>query len=129
MNRSRPNVDDIDGWLRKRNTQCNFDTVLQIISLRSQPEVTKLPTKIEMSESEFEKFGFAYEMQDKFSYCWSFEFEIQHTSVFENGIVPLGSLYSDCDGVPMIVCGEQNVPTSSFLNTTVELKNIYFEIM
>ena len=44
LNRSRP-VDgqDLDQWVHKRNTQANFDTLLQIISLRSQPEIVSSP--------------------------------------------------------------------------------------
>ena len=46
MNRHRPVVDEeIPIWLQKRNTQCNFDTVIQSISLRSQPDVTRNPEK------------------------------------------------------------------------------------
>lgn len=130
MNRSKPTEDDIVGWTRRRNTQCNFDTILQVISLRSQPEVAKLPIRIEMKEEDFNKFGFLYEYNDAtIAYCWRFEFDIQHSSVFENGIKPLGALYTDCDGVPMILCGDQNVSTPVFLNTTDELRNIYFEVI
>ena len=46
LNRSKPAVDmDPEVWIYKRNTQCNFDTILQVISLRSQPEVIDLPVK------------------------------------------------------------------------------------
>lgn len=127
MNRSKPIGDNIDEWVKKRNTQCNFDTILQVISLRSQPEVCKIPNKIKMGEQELAKFGFLYENENE-SYCWVFEFEIQHPSVFENGIRPLGALYRDCEGVPMIVCDDQ-MKTPAFLNITEELRNIYFEVV
>lgn len=129
MNRSKPTEDDIVGWMHRRNTQCNFDTVLQVISMRSQPEVVKLPVKIEMTDQEFNKFGFLYQPSDSTDYCWKFEFEIQHSSVFENGIIPLGALYKDCEGVPMLVCKDQMEDTPSFLNITEELRNIYFEVV
>lgn len=129
MNRSKPNEDDIQIWIHKRNTQCNFDTVLQVISMRSQPEVVKFPIKIEMTDQEFNKFGFLYQPTDKPNNCWKFEFEIQHASVFENGIIPLGALYKDCEGVPMLVCKDQLRNTPAFLNITEELRNIYFEVV
>ena len=45
-NRQRPEVDkDVDEWRYKRNTQSNFDTIQQVISLRSQPEVLRKPKK------------------------------------------------------------------------------------
>lgn len=127
MNRSKPVGDNIELWVKQRNTQCNFDTILQVISLRSQPEVCKSPIKITMKPEDLSKFGFLYEGNEEAN-CWYFEFEIQHPSVFENGIRPLGALYKDCEGVPMITCEEQ-IKTTSFLNTTEELRNIYFEVL
>lgn len=130
MNRSKPNVDDIEEWIHRRNTQCNFDTLLQVISLRSQPEVIKFPIRLEMKEDDFARFGFLYEhSEDKPSYCWRFEFEIHHSSVFENGITPLGSLYRDCEGVPMIQCKNHIDKMSTFLDVSDELKNVYFEVI
>jgi len=130
MNRSKPTEDDVHSWVRKRNTQCNFDTLLQVISLRSQPEVVKFPVKLTMTEIEFDKFGFLFQPNEEAeSYCWMFEFEVQHPSVFENGITTLGALYKDCEGVPMIICEEQLDVVTSFLNTSDELKNIHFEVV
>lgn len=128
MNRSKPTEDDVSGWLHRRNTQCNFDTILQVISLRSQPDVVKLPIKVEMTEEDFERFGFLYKTEE-LCYYWKFEFEIQHHSVFENGIEPLGALYSDCKKVPMIVCEGQHKDCPKFLDVSVELKNIVFEVI
>lgn len=127
MNRSKPNSDDVDDWINRRNTQCNFDTLLQVISLRSQPEVIKMPNKINVHETEFGKFGVLY--RNNLKHYWKFEFEVQHSSVFENGIVPLGALYKDCDGVPMILCYGQQDMMPAFLDTSDELKNIYFEVV
>jgi len=130
LNRSRPNEDDVEGWVQKRNTQCNFDTILQVISLRSQPEIIKIPIKLEINDSLLSKFGFLYEYTDnKPRYCWRFEFEVHHSSVFENGIIPLGSLYRDCEGVPMILSKTQTEAMPAFLDISDELKNIYFEVV
>lgn len=127
LNRSKPTGDDVESWVKRRNTQCNFDTILQVISLRSQPEVIKLPSEVEMSEAVFEMFGFLY-TEEKVS-CWRFEFEVQHSSVFENGITSLGALYKDCEGVPMILSDNQHSMCPKFLDTTPELKNIHFEVL
>jgi hypothetical protein len=130
MNRTKPNQNDIQDWLNKRNTQCNFDTILQIISLRSQPEVVKMPVKVEMTPDEFNLFGFVYKSnEDKTDYCWKFEFEVQHSSVFENGLTSLGALYSDCAGVPMIQCTDQINSLPALIDITEELRNIYFEVI
>lgn len=127
-NRSKSIDDSVDDWLKRRNTQCNFDTILQVISLRSQPEVTKIPVMCQMDIEDFDKFGFLYNTEDP-CYYWKFEFEIQHPSVFENGIKPLGALYNDCEGVPMISMEGQHTACPKFLNVSVELQNIYFEVV
>lgn len=129
LNRARPNQDDIEQWSLKRNTQCNFDTILQVISLRSQPEVVKNPIRFEMSKDDFIRFGFVYAYNENITtYCWKFEFEIHHASVFENEISELGALYNDCEGVPMILCDNTIYKMPTFLETSTELKNIHFEI-
>lgn len=123
MNRSKPQDTDTNDWILRRNTQCNFDTVLQVISLRSQPEVTKIPTKVQMTEDDKPKFGFVYKTEGM--NCWKFEFEIQHSSVFGEDFT---SLYRDCERVPMIAC-EGQIEMPLLLDTSVELRNIYFEIL
>ena len=130
MNRSHPGVDEeMTAWLHKRNTQCNFDTILQSISLRSQPEVINSPVKTEIKFDEFTQFGFMFTQQDDKAYpCWSFEFDVQHPGVFDNGITELGALYSDCDMVPMIKCGTEWDKLPAFLDTSDELRNIYFKV-
>ena len=131
MNRNRPVVDEeIPIWLQKRNTQCNFDTVIQSISLRSQPDVTRNPEKIQIRFDEFNNFGFLYQQLENETYdCWSFDFDIQHPSVLNDGINELGSLYSDCDTVPMIKTNTAWNKLPAFLDTSDELRNIYFKVV
>lgn len=130
LNRSKPTEDNIQDWIYQRNTQCNFDTILQVISLRSQPDHVKTPIRIEMQGSDLDKFGFLLVLNDKSpSYYWKFEFEVHHSSVFENGIIQFGALYNDCEGVPMINCPTQISGVTTFLDTTEELQNIYFEAL
>jgi hypothetical protein len=130
VNRNRPvDNEEMAAWLHKRNTQCNFDTVLQAISLRSQPEITRMPEKTQIRFDEFTDFGFLYQQQENELYnCWSFDFNIQHASVFNDGTNALGALYSDCDTVPMIKTDTVWDKLPAFLDTSVELKNIYFKV-
>lgn len=130
LNRSRPGVDqDPETWLKARNSQCNFDTLLQAISLRSQPELINSPKKIDIQFDKFDKFGFLFEQQENEVYpCWKFDFEIQHVSVFADGKDELGALYNDCDGVPMILTGAEWDKLPTFLDASVELRNVYFEV-
>lgn len=124
-----PDNADVKEWTHKRNTQCNFDTIVQAISLRSQPDVTKQPKKIKIKFNDFDKFGFLFEQEDDIEYdCWVFEFDVQHHSVFNDGVSELGYLYTDCSTIPMIKCGTEWSKLPAFLDTTDELRNIYFEI-
>lgn len=118
-------------WQRARNQQCNFDTILQLISLRSQPEEITDPKLVKIRFKEFDNFGFLFEneiIEDTYN-CWSFEFTISHQSVFDDGISELGCLYVDCDSVPMILIGTEWNKLPAFLDTSVELRNIYFEVI
>lgn len=127
LNRQRPTSLDTD-WAHKRNTQSNFDTVLQAISLRSQPDILRNPKKIKISFDKFKNFGFLYEDENEIN-CWTFDFSVHHSSVFNDGITELGALYSDCQNVPMIKCGTEWSKLSNMLDTTEELRNIYFEVL
>jgi hypothetical protein len=126
VSRQRP-TNAVD--MHRRNTQNNFDTIIQAISLRSQPENITVPEKSQIRFDEFQEFGFFFTQQENEVYnCWSFDFEIQHKSVYDNGISELGALYSDCDRVPIILCGTEWEKLPSFLDTSNELRNIYFKI-
>jgi hypothetical protein len=128
INRGKPGIDeDMEAWLFKRNTQCNFDTILQVVSLRSQPEDISKPKVKEISLSEFQNFGFLLENDEKVN-SWSFSFTIQHPSVFNDGISDLGSLYNDCDQVPMIKTDTIWNKIPAFLDSSDELRNIYFKV-
>ena len=131
LNRHRPVEDqDIKEWMHKRNTQCNFDTVQQAISLRSQPELVRIPEKTMVRFDEFTEFGFLFEQFEDETYpCWSFDFTVQHPSVFYDGVNELGALYRDCDQVPMIKCHTEWDHLPAFLDSSDELRNIYFKVL
>jgi hypothetical protein len=121
LNKHR-NTDTSDPlWLTKRNTQCNFDTILQVISLRSQPDVIHYPSLITCSSS---IFGTNFHKYKEIT-CWEFEFSVQHNSVFGD---EFNLLYTDCNDVPMIIL-ENNYPELiDYLNTSTEFKNIHFGV-
>jgi hypothetical protein len=126
LNRSKPGADikDVNDWYKKRNTQCNFDTVLQIISLRAQPDVVSDP---QMTFENLEKYEFGTNLKSvDLVPIWKFEFEIQYSAVFDDGISTLGALYKDCELVPMIRCDTQWVNAGEKLDITIENRNIYF---
>ena len=73
---------DVEQWNRSRNQQRNWETVTQLISLRTQVNALQEPKII----------------QD----CWQFEFEVENENLFTDGIDNLAVLKADCQGVPML---------------------------
>jgi hypothetical protein len=130
INRNKPGVDeDMKIWLYRRNTQCNLDTILQAISLRSQPEIQGPPQKLLSVKASTLNFGEMVAKKGRSFDLWTFEFDIQHPSVFDDGISELGSLYHDCDQVPMILTDTVWGTLPDHLDTSPELRNIYFKVL
>lgn len=131
LNRKTPvNIepDKMIDWEHDRNRQTNFDTIIQVISLRTQPEDITKSIKSEIDFASDPKFGFLFDQEDK-QYKWSFDFTIYYVGVYNDGINELGALYQDCDGVPMIKIGSEWDKLPNFLDTSPELRNIYFEVI
>lgn len=98
-------------WYFARNQQRNFETLLQLISLRAQPTVLCDPLQ-----------------QD---HRWVFDFEVDTMAVYSKHgqDTDLEMLLADCEGTPMIVgLNEQNV-TSAAIVTNGADQNIWFEIL
>lgn len=130
-NRKLPSTltpDEVVDWKKRRNTQSNYDTLLQVLGLRSQPEDISTVRMSNINFIEFDNFGFLFESEAP-QPCWSFEFSIFHPSVFDDGVNELGALYSDCDTVPMTKVGTEWDKLPDFLDTSAELRNIYFEVI
>jgi len=115
-------------WERNRNTQSNLDTIMQVISLRSQPEYIATPIKSVVNFKSFNNYGFVFDDEEDQPH-WTFDFSIMHGSVFNDELTELGYLFSDCDGVPMIKVNTEWEKLPNFIDTTPELQNIYFEVL
>jgi len=128
LNRSKPVGDNIELWTMQRNSQANFDTILQCISLRGTPDLLQYPHKIEFDPYFATKhFGFLIDTFKDF-WHWRFDFSVQQDSVFDNGIDSLGYLINDCHEIPMLTVGTECLSSlPNFLDSTPELANIYFE--
>ena len=74
-------ITDAKTWEHARNQQRNWETVLQILSLRTQIEIN-IPRCIENQ--------------------WIFLVETELNNLFDNGADPLGVLKKDCTDIPML---------------------------
>lgn len=105
-------------WNHARNQQRNWETILQIISLRSQPLRIIGPRKTDL----------IWKRYDKSMVTWSFKFEVEHAGVFFNKNNELGNLIEDASGVPMITGLSETIKLSPYLVTQNSLINIFFEL-
>jgi len=96
---------------RARNQQRNWETVNQIISLRTLPE--------NIVDPQF----------DADTKTWIFRFDINNIESVTLNNDPVGALMRDCDGIPMIIgLGEQQ-ELSQVLQTQGPRANIWFELV
>lgn len=125
VNHRRIKLDKNEGGIQA-SQQANFETVLQCIGIRGQPEEISNPKK------DFYKltsiFGTKYKNSGLIP-MWSFTFTVLQNSVFQVGENELEGLYHDCQLVPMIINLEEWNKLSGTLDTTKEYKNIHFEII
>ena len=121
--------------MKKRSQQSNFETILQIINMRSQPEEISESELTVINIDDLKDFNFGYLYEKSYNKTiskinvWSFTFSVDHADVFNNGINDLGSLSDDCNQVPMILRLEETFKLSNQMNISDEQRNIYFEVL
>ena len=99
-------ITDVESWNRSRNQQRNWETVTQLISLRTQVNNLTMPVKI--------------------NDLWQFDFEVDNENLFLNDSDPLAILKEDCTGVPMLTGLNESAVDNVFLLAD---KNIWFTIV
>jgi hypothetical protein len=104
-------VQDFATWNRARNQQRNWETLNQLISLRTLPENITIP------------------QHDAKTHSWAFEFDVTHPETISIDTDALGLLLKDCLGVPMIQGLAENINTSSVLEPQGEQINIWFSVI
>lgn len=80
-------IKDEGDWHRARNQQRNWETINQLISLRTLPHSITMSRQIEVTDIPM----------------WEFDFNIDQDTAFARGDEMFGSLKIDCQDVPMIV--------------------------
>ena len=100
-------------WVLSRNQQRNWETINQILALRTLPENTTTP------ESQDTDLGRE----------WRFDFEIPSVSSISEGDRPMSLLLHDCEAVPMITGLTETASLAPELRTQDPDANIWFELI
>ena len=104
LDRAGQLIENQSDWNHSRNQQRNWETLLQIISLRAQPLDIVYP-----------------ERQD---HAWHFEFTIEAPGVYDENC---SELLRDCTGVPMINTSHSDIVP--VLSTSGSEQNIWFQLV
>jgi hypothetical protein len=111
VDRSGQPVNNQQDWQRSRNQQRNYETLLQIFGLKTQPQDLTTPENVDG--------------------CWQFEFTVESGAVFAqtDHTDPLAGLKQDCAGVPMIGNVADTAQQLTVLSLSDADQNIWFDIL
>jgi hypothetical protein len=101
-------IKDETSWNRSRNQQRNWETITQILSLRTQ------------------LFDLTEPIQDQTGSRWMFEFETETDGVYGPDSDPVSVLRSDAEGVPMLRELNNDPDIEIVLVTKGPRQNIWF---
>jgi hypothetical protein len=99
-------ITDVSVWNRSRNQQRNWETLTQLISLRTQIADLTVPELVNGH--------------------WQFEFLVENDSLFLDNDDPLAVLKADCNDVPMLTGLNESSATGSVLAID---RNIWFSLI
>jgi hypothetical protein len=106
---SNVTIEDERSWNYARNQQRNWETITQLIGLRTQISQIENPTKVKN--------------------LWTFEFEVETSYPYGSEENPTELLQSDCNGVPMLISLGNKKNLTPILATSGEDQNIWFEAL
>ena len=101
----------------------NWNTVVQTLSLRTQPIIIDFPTVIQNNIKKY-NFGKSYNNLDLVD-IWSFTFTAEKLMLYSKDEDPIGLLLDDANMIPMIDHNNIIIPPKC-LSTQGDLCNIYF---
>ncbi len=108
VDRAGQHIDNQDSWNRSRNQQRNWETLTQILGLRTQ------------------LFDVTDPVKDKSGTSWMFEFETETAGAFGPDSDPTQILRDDAEGVPMILDLDNRSDLIPVLRTHGAQQNIWF---
>ena len=103
-------ISDAESWNRSRNQQRNWETITQILGLRTQ------------------LFNLTDPIRDQTGTRWMFEFETETDGVYGPESDPVAVLRADAAGVPMLTQLENATDLARVLITQGHGQNIWFAL-
>jgi hypothetical protein len=108
----------------ERNQHRNWETLLQCIGLRTQPQHITVPCCIDEFELTFFKFGEFYAGKQR---VWTWKWAVESSGVYDLPNEPLGGLLRDFEQVPIVTgLGETARFMLPIFYPHGAIKNIYF---
>lgn len=104
-------IEDQQSWTRSRNQQRNWETINQLISLRTLPENISIP------------------IIDAVNHSWQFEFDVVNIESISLNDNLVGGLLRDCVGVPMILGLTEKSEIGNILTTMGPDANVWFTVL
>jgi hypothetical protein len=108
QDRAGQTIHDVESWNRSRNQQRNWETLTQILSLRTQ------------------LFDLSEPIADQSGTRWMFEFETESEGIYGPESDPVSVLRSDAAGVPMLLDLNNDPDIATVLVTDGARQNIWF---
>ena len=99
--------------LRARNQQRNFDTIIQVLSMRTQPMNISAPNQLD--DQDPAAWGFGIIAQS--ARVWTFTFDVESEGIWDRDSDELYWLRTDSEGVPMILNLTETVVTEPWINS------------
>jgi len=114
-----------DTEIMQRNQQRNWETILQVVGLRTQ--ILQSSQQLHIKKLELFEFGELYRGRHN---IWEFMFTVEFSNVYYQNNSPVGGLIADVDQTPIIpnLTETATFPLPIFC-TQGPSKNIYFKFI
>ncbi len=110
--------------IKIRNQQRNYETFIQLISLRCQPSTNNDPECLDQQLSDF-NFGSDYGKSRHL--VWIFDFDVDRQEVFSTATNEFGAIVNDFNNIPVISKLDETAKINNIINTLGNSMNTYFK--
>ncbi len=118
---SHPTIKTEEEWIKAKRQQTNWETIMQVVSLRANP--MKIESPVHHLDVELDVFGYHMFKGE----CWLFSFVVESDDMFRKDADPVGLLMEDLNNVPMISGLDDNVTDCNYFKTIGPQRNVYIE--